>query len=138
MVVVYFANAYGPNDSLDPINYHVIPSIIMKCLRDKELIVWGDGTPTRDFLFAEDIAEGLLLAAEKLDPPHCVNIGSGNEISVRELIDLITRYSGFEGKIIHDAEKSGGDARRCASIDKAAKLMGFQPQISMKKGLSRL
>ena len=69
MVVVYSANAYGPRDSLDAVNDHVVPSTIMKCLRERELVVWGDGSPTRDFLFAGDIAEGLLLAAERLEPP---------------------------------------------------------------------
>jgi GDP-L-fucose synthase len=137
MVVVYSANAYGMYDSLDPEHAHVIPATIMKCFREKELVVWGDGTPTRDFLFAEDIAEGLLLAAEKLDPPNYVNIGSGNEISVRELIDLITRHSGFAGKVVYDTEKSGGDARRCASIDKAIRLMGFEPRISMEEGIKQ-
>lgn len=137
MVSVFSANAYGPGDSLDTSHAHVIPATIMKCFRDKELIVWGDGTPTRDFLFAEDIAEGLLLAAEKLTPPDFVNIGSGSEISVRQLVELIADYSGFSGKISFDADKSGGDARRCTSIDKARKLIGFSPKMIMERGLKR-
>jgi GDP-L-fucose synthase len=137
MVVVYSANAYGPRDSLDLAHSHVIPATIMKCLRDKELVVWGDGSPTRDFLFAEDVAKGLILAAEKLAPPNYVNIGSGSEISVRELTELITRHTGFGGRVVFDTTKSGGDARRCTSIEKAQKLMGFRPQVAIEEGLQR-
>jgi len=137
MVVVYSANGYGPRDSLDPVHSHVIPATIMKCLRDKELVVWGDGSPTRDFLFAEDIAEGLVLAAEKLAPPNFVNIGSGAEISIRELVTLIARYTEFAGHIVFDTSKSGGDARRCASIEKARELMGFHPRVPIEEGLQR-
>lgn len=137
MVVVYSANAYGPHDSLDLAHSHVIPATIMKCFRDPELMVWGDGSPTRDFLFAGDIAEGLLLAAERLMPPTYLNIGSGAEISVRELVTLIARYAGFAGKITYDTTKSGGDARRCTSIDRARELMDFQPCVSMEEGLQR-
>lgn len=137
MVVVYSANAYGPRDSLDPVHSHVIPATIMKCFRDPELVVWGDGSPTRDFLFAEDVAEGLILAAEKLPPPEFVNIGSGTEISVRELIDIVTGYSDFTGQVIFDTTKSGGDTRRCASIDRAKALIGFHPRVPINEGLRR-
>jgi len=137
MAVVYSANGYGPRDSLDPAHSHVIPATIMKCFRDKELVVWGDGSPTRDFLFAEDIAEGLILAAERLAPPNYVNIGSGTEISVRELVELIARFSQFKGNIVFDTTKSGGDARRCTSTDKAQELMGFHAQVTMSEGLRR-
>ena len=137
MVVVYSANAYGPRDSTDPAHSHVIPATIMKCFREQELVVWGDGTPTRDFLFAEDIAEGLVLAAERLSPPNYVNLASGSEISVRELTELIARYSGFKGSITFDTTKSGGDARRCASIEKARQMMGFTSQVSIEEGLRR-
>lgn len=137
MVVVYTANAYGPRDSLDPVLSHVIPATIMKCFREQELVVWGDGSPTRDFLFVEDVAEGLVLAAEKLDPPNYVNIGSGKEISVRELVIQIAHYADFKGSIVFDVSKSGGDARRCTSVDRAKALMGFQPQVPMEAGLQR-
>ena len=137
MVVLYSANAYGPRDSTDATHSHVIPATIMKCFRERELVVWGDGTPTRDFLFAEDIAEGLVLAAERLSPPNYVNLASGSEISVRELTELIARYSGFQGRITFDTTKSGGDARRCASIERAKELMGFAPRFSMEEGLRR-
>jgi len=79
----------------------------MKCLSQRELIVWGDGTPTRDFLFAEDVADGLLLAAEKLEPPGYVNLGAGTETSIRRLVEFITHSSGFSGPVSYDASKSG-------------------------------
>jgi len=135
MVVVYSANAYGPNDSTDPSHSHVIPGTIMKCIRDPELVVWGDGTPTRDFLFVTDVAEGLLLAAEHLNPPTFLNIGSGSEISVRELVTLIVEYSGFKGKVVYDTTKSGGDARRCTNIERARCMIGFHPEVTMQEGL---
>jgi GDP-L-fucose synthase len=137
MVVVYSANAYGPRDSLDARHAHVIPSTIMKCLSQKELTVWGDGTPTRDFLFADDVAKGLLLAAEKLAPPHYLNLGSGSEISVRDLVGLIARFTNFRGPVSFDASKAGGDARRCVSVDQASRLLGFTPQYSMEDGIER-
>ena len=137
MVVVYSANAYGPGDSLDRAHAHVIPATIMKCFRDKELIVWGDGSPTRDFLFVEDIAEGLVLAAEKLEPPNYVNIGSGNEVSIKELVEYIVRFSEFKGNVEFDATKSGGDARRCTDINKALRMMNFKSQTTVENGLKK-
>jgi len=135
MVVVYSANAYGPKDSLDPTHAHVIPSTIMKCFRDPELVVWGDGAPTRDFLFAGDIASALILAAERLDPPNYVNVGSGAEISIRELVDLIVYHTDFSGKVSYDTSKAGGDARRCTSVERASELLHFVPQMTMNEGL---
>jgi GDP-L-fucose synthase len=135
MVAVYSANAYGPRDSTDISRAHVIPSLIMKCLKERELVVWGDGTPTRDFLYASDIAEGLVLAAERLGPPNYVNIGSGKEISVRRLVELVAEYTGFRGNLKFDASKSGGDARRCTSTDKARRLMGFEAKTTIEEGL---
>jgi GDP-L-fucose synthase len=137
MVVVYSANAYGPRDSLDPKHAHVIPSTIMKCFLQKELSVWGDGTPTRDFLYADDVAAGLLLAAEKLDSPSYLNLGSGSEISVRSLIELITKYTKFAGPVSFDATKAGGDARRCVSVARGGALLGFKPSYSMSSGIER-
>jgi len=137
MVVVYSANAYGPRDTLDREHAHVIPATIMKCFREPELIVWGDGSPTRDFLYVEDIAEGLVLAAEKLNPPSYVNIGSGNEVSIKTLVNYITQYSNFKGKVEFDTSKSGGDARRCTDINMASILLNFKPCITIEDGLRR-
>jgi GDP-L-fucose synthase len=135
MVVVYSANAFGPRDSLDPSHAHVIPSTIMKCLSERELVVWGDGSPTRDFLYVEDVADGLLLAAEKLQPPCYVNLGSGSEISVRELVDLITEFTNFQGTVTYDPSRGGGDARRCTSIARAQDLLGFCARHDMRSGM---
>ena len=137
IAVVYSANAYGPRDSLDPVHCHVVPATIMKCFRDEDLVVWGDGSPTRDFLFVEDVAEGLLLAAEKLPGGAAVNIGSGAEISIRELVNVITRFAGFRRQCSFDASKSGGDARRCVDTEEARRLMGFKPLVSIEEGLKR-
>jgi GDP-L-fucose synthase len=137
MCVIYSANAYGPGDGLDPLHAHVIPSTIMKCLRQSELVVWGDGTPTRDFLYAADVAEGLLLAAEKLPGGEYVNLGSEHEVSIREIVSLIAELSEFRGPITYDPSKSGGDRRRVSSAAKARELLGFVPETSLREGLQR-
>ena len=135
-VTVLSANAYGPRDRFDPEVSHVIPATIAKCHTQPELVVWGDGKPTRDFLFVEDVAEGILLAAEKLNAPeYYVNIASGEEISIGDLVRLIAQLSDFKGEIKFDVSKAGGDPRRCASGQKAQDLLGFHPRISMEEGL---
>lgn len=136
IAVVYSANAYGPRDSLHPQHAHVIPSTIMKCLSQKELVVWGDGTPTRDFLFAADIAHGLILAAERLGGGEFLNLGSGREVSIRELVDQIVKHTGFTGPVSFDASKAGGDARRCTSIARAKERLGFTPQHDISSGIA--
>ena len=135
--VVYSANGYGPGDSIDRQNAHVIPSLIMKCLFDNELTVWGDGSVTRDFLYVEDIADALILAAKTLPAPAYVNVGSGGEISIRQLVELIVDCTGFAGPVAFDETKGGGDARRLASIEKAQELMGFSPEVTMESGLRK-
>jgi GDP-L-fucose synthase len=137
MAVVYSANAYGPGDSTDLQHSHVIPATIMKCLKDPELTVWGDGSPTRDFLYVEDLALGLLLAAEKLPPGQFINIGSGTEVSIRDLVSLIAQFTDFQGKIEYDISKVGGDTRRCTSIELARGLIGFEPKVTFEEGLKR-
>jgi GDP-L-fucose synthase len=136
MVVVYAANAYGPGDSSDPVRAHVIPSTIMKCLSGNALTVWGDGSPTRDFLYVRDVARGLVLAAERLEAPACVNLGSGIEISIRQMVEAVVRHTGFRGQIGYDHSKSGGDARRVADSSKAAALMGFTPEWNFDDGMA--
>lgn len=137
VTAVLSANAYGPRDSLDPSYGHVIPATIMKCLRERELIVWGDGSPTRDFLFVDDIAHGLVLAAERLEGGTCINIGSGREISIRELVGQIVRATDFAGSVRFDASRAGGDPRRVADISRARDLLGFEPHVSIEEGLRR-
>jgi len=136
-VSVLSANAYGPRDHFDGAHAHVIPATIVKCLRDRELVVWGDGSPTRDFLFVEDIAEGLLLAAERLEPPAFVNLASGAEVSIRELVARIAALTGFAGRILFDPSKGGGDPRRVASSERAQRLLGFVPRVTLEEGLRR-
>jgi GDP-L-fucose synthase len=136
VVNVLSANAYGPGDHFDGRQAHVIPSLIVKCLRDEPLVVWGDGSSTRDFLYVDDVAEGLLSAGEVVPAPGFVNIGSGREVSIADLVRLIARLSGFRRSITFDASKGGGD-RRVASIDRAAALVPFTPRISLEDGLSR-
>lgn len=136
--VVLPANAYGPRDRFEPEVSHVIPATIRKCLEEtREMVVWGDGTPTRDFLYVEDVAEGLVLAAEKLQGPEVVNIASGQEISIRDLVYRIASLTGFRGRIVFDASKGGGDPRRIASDEKAERLIGFRPRYSLEEGLKR-
>jgi GDP-L-fucose synthase len=135
VVVVYSANAYGPRDSVDSKHAHVIPSTIMKCLSQRELVVWGDGTPTRDFLFADDVALGLLLAAERLSGSQFMNLGSGTEVSIRQLVELIVQFTKFDGPVSFDASKAGGDARRCTSVERAKELLDFSPRHNIRDGI---
>ena len=137
MINVLAANAYGPGDHFDSPHSHVIPATIAKCFRDEDLIVWGDGTPTRDFLFVEDVAEGLLMAGERLDAGEFVNLASGREISIAELVRLIAALCGFRHRVVFDAEKGGPDFRRVASRDRAAARLGFVPRVSIEEGLRR-
>lgn len=137
-VSVLSANAYGPHDRFETEVSHVIPSIIVKCHEDNRLVVWGDGKPTRDFLFVEDVAEGILLAAEKLEPPnYYINIASGREISVGDLAKLIAKLCDFDGEITFDLSKSGGDPRRSANSKMAMVLLDFKPQVPLEEGLKR-
>jgi GDP-L-fucose synthase len=137
ITVAFCANAYGPRDSLDPSYGHVIPATVMKCLLDTDLVVWGDGSPTRDFLFVDDIARGLVLAAERLGGSTFVNLGSGRELSIRELVAHIVRVTGFAGLVRFDASRTGGDPRRVADISRARDLLGFEPLVSIEEGLTR-
>jgi GDP-L-fucose synthase len=136
-VNVLSANAYGPRDHFNSPHAHVIPATIVKCFRRRELVVWGDGSPTRDFLFVDDVAEGLLLAAERLEPPDFVNLASGTEISIADLVRRIARLSGFAGPVIFDTSEAGGDPRRVASVDRARRLLGFVPRVDLDEGLRR-
>lgn len=135
VVNVLAANAYGPGDHFDGARAHVIPATIVKCFRDEDLVVWGDGSPTRDFLFVDDIAEGLLMAGERLVAPGFVNLASGSEISIADLVRLIARLCGFERRIVFDAATGGGDPRRLASTARADALIGFTPRVPIEDGL---
>lgn len=134
--VVIPNNAYGPGDNFDPTYSHVIPSLIRKCVaREDPLIVWGDGTPTRDFLYVKDFAEGVILGAEKLPAGEYVNIGSGTETEIDEVARIIMRLTGHDVKIEHDTSKPKGQPRRSVDIEKAKTLLGFSPKYSLEDGL---
>ena len=135
-VTVLGANAYGPYDHFDGVQAHVIPATIAKCFRDQDLVVWGDGTPTRDFLFVDDLAEGILLAAETLEATGLVNVSSGREVAIADVVRLIARLSGFTRPIVFDASRPGGDGRRVASAERA-RALGFAPRVSLDDGLKR-
>ena len=135
-------NLYGPHDNFDPASSHVIPALVRKCLDavdrgDDEVTCWGTGKATREFLFVGDCAEAIARATERYDDPAPVNIGAGFEISIRELVNLITRSAGFRRKCVFDASKSGGDARRCVDTGKAKQLMGFQPRVTIEEGMRK-
>lgn len=130
------ANAYGPRDRFDPAHAHVIPATIVKCLGSEDIVVWGDGSATRDFLYVDDLASGILLAAEKLEPPGIVNIASGRETTIRELVETIAGLCEFRGRIRFDGSKGGGNARRLADTNAGSRL-GFAPRVPLEEGLRR-
>lgn len=133
-------NLYGPGDDLDPQSSHVIPALIRKCLearnrRAPSITVWGDGSPTREFLYVEDAAEGILLAAERYDDETPVNLGSGMEICIKDLVQMICRLTGFYGDVIWDTSQPNGQPRRCLDTSRAAALFGFRARTSFEEGL---
>ncbi|HTX89776.1 MAG TPA: GDP-L-fucose synthase, partial [Anaerolineales bacterium] len=135
-------NLYGPRDNFNLATSHVIPALIRKAIEaeergDKELAVWGDGSPTREFLYVEDAADGILLAAEKYDGSEPVNLGSGNEISIKDLIGTIARLTGFKGKLVFDTSKPNGQPRRALDVSRAEALFGFRASTPFEEGLRR-
>jgi GDP-L-fucose synthase len=135
-------NLYGPGDNFDPETSHVIPSLIRKCFEANErgdtfVVVWGDGSPTREFLYVEDAAEGILLATERYDKSEPVNLGSSFEISIKDLSETITRLTGFQGKIVWDRTKPNGQSRRMLDTSRAQREFGFRAIISFELGLSK-
>lgn len=131
-------NLFGPGDNFDLETSHVIPALIRKCLSEPELVVWGTGTPTREFLYVEDAAEGILLAAEKYNKPEPVNLGAGFEISIKELVDLIVRLTGFKGSVRWDSTKPDGQPRRCLDTSRAKEEFGFVAQTPLEEGLVKI
>ena len=133
-------NLYGPGDNFDPETSHVIPALIKKCVdavREgrQEIVVWGSGEVTREFLYVEDAAEGILLAAERYDGAEPVNLGTGREIKIRDLVDMIAELTGFRGHVIWDRSKPDGQPRRCLDTTKAKALFGFEARTSLEEGL---
>ncbi len=135
-------NLYGPGDNFDPVTSHVIPALIRRCVTAKEqgedhVTVWGDGTPTREFLYVEDAAEGILLASEHYDDSDSVNLGSGKEISIGDLVEMIRKLTGFTGEIQWDTSKPNGQPRRCLDVTRAKERFGFEAKVSLVSGLRR-
>ena len=133
-------NLYGPRDNFDPESSHVIPAIIRKMFEAKlegkrEVILWGSGNVSREFLYVEDAAEGILLATEKYNKPDPVNLGTGKEITIRNLAYLIAEFVDFHGEIVWDTTKPDGQPRRCLDVTKAEKEFGFRAKTDLKTGL---
>ncbi|HVX97846.1 MAG TPA: GDP-L-fucose synthase [Polyangia bacterium] len=140
--VVYPVNLYGPRDNFDLESSHVIPAMIRKCVaaRDagqSEVVLWGDGSPTREFLYVEDAAEGIVLAAERYDSSDPVNLGSGIEISIRDLATLIGRATRFAGRFVWDSTKPNGQPRRQLDVTRARERFGFVARTSFEQGIAK-
>jgi GDP-L-fucose synthase len=135
-------NLYGPGDNFDPESSHVIPALIRKCMeaveegRD-EIVLRGDGSPTREFLYVEDAAEAITLATQRYDGADPVNLGSGTEISIRELAGKIASLTGFSGRIAWDATKPNGQPRRCLDVSRAEREFGFRATTPLDAGLRK-
>ena len=135
-------NLYGPKDSFDPKSSHVIPALIKKCIdaiekNEGQIVVWGTGKASREFLYVEDAAEAIILATEKYNKSEPVNIGSGMEITIKELVELIARLTGFNGEIVWDTTKPNGQPRRSLDTSKAEKEFGFKAKMGFEEGLKR-
>lgn len=135
-------NLYGSRDNFDPKSSHVIPALIRKFVEAKEsktseVVVWGTGTPTREFLYVEDAARAIVLAAEKYDKPDPVNIGASFEISIKDLAETIKKVVGFEGKIVFDSSKPDGQPRRKLDVSKAREEFGFVSEVKFEEGLKK-
>jgi GDP-L-fucose synthase len=135
-------NLYGPWDNFDPASSHVIPALIRKCVEAQEsgaseVVVWGDGSPTREFLFVDDAAEGIVLAAERYEKSDPVNLGSAHEISIRELAEMIAKEVGYTGRIAWDTSKPNGQPRRKLDTTRAAEEFGFTATTGFATGLRR-
>lgn len=135
-------NLYGPRDNFHPEHSHVIPALIKKMIDAKlkgqnEVVVWGTGKPSREFLYVEDAAEGIILATEKYEKPGPVNLGTGREITIIELVNLIAELTEYEGKIVWDTSNPDGQPRRCLETSKAKKEFGFEAKTKLKEGLRK-
>ena len=134
-------NLYGPRDNFDLETSHVIPAMIRKFVEanergDREVVLWGDGTPTREFLYVEDAADGIVTAAEKYDDGEPVNLGRGEEISIRTLAEVIARKTGFDGQIVWDSTKPNGQPRRMLDVTRAERLFGFRAKTGLDEGMA--
>ena len=141
-VYVLPVNLYGPYDNFDLHTSHVIPALIRKCVAardagDPSMTCWGTGGVSREFLYVDDAAEGIVRATERLDEPIPVNLGTGMEITIKDLVELIAKLTGFEGSIEWDATKPDGQPRRCLDTERAREMIGFEAQVGFEEGLRR-
>jgi GDP-L-fucose synthase len=135
-------NLYGPRDNFDLHTSHVIPALIRKCVEarrrgDKEIVAWGTGSASREFLYVDDCAEGIVAALEKYESPAPINLGSGREITIRALTELVARLARFEGKIVWDSSKPDGQPRRCLDVTRAERELGFRARTTLEEGLAK-
>lgn len=135
-------NLYGPGDNFDPVSSHVIPALIKKCLdavdeNREEIEVWGTGNASREFLYVDDCAEAIILATEHYNGPEPVNIGAGFEITIKDLVGLIVKFTGFTGKITWDSSKPDGQPRRMLDTSRAQRVFGFTAKMSFEHGLKK-
>lgn len=133
-------NLYGPHDNFDPHTSHVIPALIRKCIEarqrgDDHITCWGTGSASREFLYVEDAAEGIIRAAERIDCPEPINLGTGQEIMIKDLVDLIANLCGFQGRIEWDPSLPDGQPRRCLDISRARRLLEWEARTSFEQGL---
>lgn len=141
-IVLFPVNLYGPRDNFDLQTSHVIPALIRKCVEAKEgktseIVLWGDGTPTREFLYVEDAAEGILLAAEQYNHSQPLNLGTGEEIAIKALATMIAAEIGYEGRITWDTTKPNGQPRRCLDVSRIKQAIGFQAKHALRDGLRK-
>jgi len=131
-------NLYGPHDNFDLQTSHVIPALIRKMVdATDQVVLWGDGSPTREFLYVEDCVEGFVLAAERYDDPEPVNLGASREISIRELAEIVAEVAGYEGEIVWDTSKPGGQPRRSVDGSRAQEQFGFEARTGLRDGIER-
>jgi GDP-L-fucose synthase len=141
-IYLLLVNLYGPGDNFDPETSHVIPALIRKCAEAKEsgarnIVLWGDGSPTREFLYVEDAAEGIVLAVERYDGAEPVNLGTGGEVSIGDLAKIIAGQVGFGGELVWDTTMPNGQPRRCLDTSRARQLFGFQAAHSLRDGIAK-
>ncbi len=135
-------NLYGPGDNFNLETSHVIPAMIRKCVEaqernDEQVVLWGDGSPTREFLYVEDAAEGIVLASERYNGREPFNLGSGMEISIKDLAEMIARLTGYNGKLVWDTSKPNGQPRRALDVSRAKEYFGFEAKMPFEEGLRR-
>ncbi len=133
-------NLYGPRDNFDPSSSHVIPALIKKCMdasrtRRREIEVWGTGTASREFLYVDDCAEGIVLATERYEDSDPVNLGAGREITIKDLVETIAKLTGFGGSIRWETSKPDGQPRRCLDVSRAEERFAFRAQTGFEEGL---